>query len=129
MSIHRYTVVLGITISLFGLGTGRAHAQARVDSGEATEPLSDSETLPKAPLGEADDPAATALRSLYVPGGLTSTEAVTQIVEVSPDLDRVRALLLEAKGGAMQAMSGVVPRLDMIGRYSRLSPVNNPTFD
>jgi len=128
MRIHRHTVILGITLSLFGLPTGRAQAQGPVDAGEAA-PLGESETPMEAALEAGDDAAAIALRSLYVPGGLTSTEAVTQIVAVSPDLERVRALLLEAKGGAMQAMSGVVPRLELIGRYSRLSPVDNPTFD
>ncbi len=101
----------------------------RVDSSQAPTPLGASETLAEEALGDGDDAAAIALRSLYVPGGLTSSEAVTQIVAVSPDLDRVRTLLLEAKGGAMEAMSGVVPRLDLIGRYSRLSPVDNPTFE
>lgn len=129
MSIHRYRVVVGITFLLFGLSTGRVDAQSRVDSGQAGAPLGESETLAEAPREDGDDAAALALRSLYVPGGLTSSEAVTQIVAVSPDLDRVRALLLEARGGAMEAISGVVPRLELIGRYSRLSPVDNPTFE
>ena len=29
----------------------------------------------------------------------------------------------------MQAMSGLVPQLALLGRYSRLSPVNNPSYD
>jgi outer membrane protein TolC len=74
---------------------------------------------------QKDDAAAEALRSLYVAGGLTSTQAVTQIVATSPDLDRIKTLLLDAKGGAMQAMSALVPRLELLGRYSRLSPVDN----
>ena len=44
-------------------------------------------------------------------------------------MKRTRALLKEAKGGAMQAMSAVVPQLELLGRYTRLSPVDNPTFD
>jgi len=50
-------------------------------------------------------------------------------VATSPDLDRTKTLLLDAKGGAMQAMSGLVPQLALLGRYSRLSPVNNPSYD
>lgn len=129
MSIHRYAVAFGIPFIFFGLGTARADAQAHVDSGEARTPLVERQTLTETPLADGDDAAAIALRSLYVPGGLTSREAVTQIVAVSPDLERVRALLLEARGGAMEAMSGVVPRLELLGRYSRLSPVDNPTFN
>jgi outer membrane protein len=129
MSIHRYTVVFGVTFILLGLGRGQVHAQARVDSDQATELPGESGTLSEAPIDGEDDAAAAALRSLYVPGGLTSTQAVTQIVATSPDLDRTKALLLDAKGGAMQAMSGLVPLLELIGRYSRLSPVDNPTFD
>jgi outer membrane protein TolC len=60
---------------------------------------------------------------------LTSAQAVTQVMATSPDLDRTKTLLLDAQGGAMQAMSALVPRLDLLGRYSRLSPVDSPTFD
>jgi len=54
---------------------------------------------------------------------------VERVVATSPDIERTQALLKEAKGGALQAMSGLVPRLELIGRYSRLSPVDNPTFE
>ena len=52
-----------------------------------------------------DDAAARALRSLYVPDGLTSDQAVQQVVATSPDMKRTKALLKEAKGGALRAMS------------------------
>jgi outer membrane protein TolC len=125
MSIHRYTVVIGVAAILFGLSATGSHAQAPPKDEAKTQP----ETLPDVPADEQDDAAARALRSLYVPGGLTSRQAVTQVVATSPDLDRTKTLLLDAKGGAMQAMSALVPRLDLLGRYSRLSPVNNPTYD
>jgi outer membrane protein TolC len=88
-----------------------------------------STTPPVASADQQDDAAAKALRSLYVPNGLTSDQAVQRIVATSPDIERTQALLKEAKGGALQAMSGLVPRLELIGRYSRLSPVDNPTFE
>jgi outer membrane protein TolC len=125
MSIHRNTVVIGVAAILFGLSATGSHAQAPPKDEAKTQP----ETLPDVPADEQDDAAARALRSLYVPGGLTSRQAVTQVVATSPDLDRTKTLLLDAKGGAMQAMSALVPRLDLLGRYSRLSPVNNPTYD
>jgi outer membrane protein TolC len=125
MSIHRYTVVIGVASILFGLGAAHSHAQAPPEDEAKTQPG----VLPDVPADERDDAAARALRSLYVPGGLTSTQAVTQVVATSPDLDRTKTLLLDAKGGAMQAMSALVPRLQLLGRYSRLSPVDNPTYD
>ena len=128
MSINRYTVVIGVAGIIFGLGTTRSHAQPLPpDEGEQGSTVLD---LSQGALDETkDDAAAEALRSLYVPGGLTSAQAVTQVVATSPDMDRTRTLLLDAKGGAMQAMSGLVPRLELLGRYSRLSPVNNPSYD
>jgi outer membrane protein TolC len=125
MSIHRYTVVIGVASILFGLSAAHSHAQAPPEDEAKTQPG----VLPDVPSDERDDAAARALRSLYVPGGLTSTQAVTQVVATSPDLDRTKTLLLDAKGGAMQAMSGLVPQLALLGRYSRLSPVNNPSYD
>jgi outer membrane protein TolC len=125
MSIHRYTVTVGVAGILFGLGMTHSHAQA--------PPIDDANNQPNlAPVARADEPddaAARALRSIYVPGGLTSSQAVAQVVATSPDLDRTKTLLLDAKGGAMQAMSGLVPQLALLGRYSRLSPVNNPSYD
>lgn len=74
----------------------------------------------------ADDAASRGLRALYVPGGLTSEEAVRQSIDTSPSLERTRALALEAKGGALQAMSGLVPRMNLSGSYTRLSDVERP---
>jgi outer membrane protein TolC len=48
---------------------------------------------------------------------------VQAVIGTSPDLKRTKALLEQAKGGALQAMSALVPQLELIARYSRLSPV------
>ena len=125
MSIHRYTVVIGVAGILFCLGTTHSHAQAPPEDVAKSQPEAVSDVVTDDP----NDAAARALRSLYVPGGLTSAQAVAQVVATSPDMDRTKTLLLDAKGGAMQAMSGLVPRLELLGRYSRLSPVDSPTFD
>jgi outer membrane protein TolC len=126
MASHRFSVFIVVASIFLGLQTAPVHAQA--------PPEVESETPGQtqgSPVGEQkDDAAAEALRSLYVAGGLTSTQAVTQIVATSPDLDRTKTLLLDAKGGAMQAMSALVPRLELLGRYSRLSPVDSSvTFE
>jgi len=128
MSTHRYVVVLGVAGILLGPGTTHSHAQPLpIDEPEPPSAIPDLGADAVAEVKE--DAAAEALRSLYVPGGLTSAQAVTQVVATSPDMDRTKTLLLDAKGGAMQAMSGLVPRLELLGRYSRLSPVDNPSFD
>ena len=117
MSIHRYWVVFGIASILFELGLTRVYAQEP----PATEQEVD---LPeRLPTDTQDDAAARALRSLYVPDGLTPDQAVREVVATSPDMRRTEALLREAKGGALLAVSALVPRLELIARYSRLSPV------
>lgn len=126
MSIYRYTVVIGVAGMLCGLATRPAYAQAPPG---AESKGKTSATAVAASADQEDDAAAKALRSLYVPDGLTSDQAVQRIVATSPDIERTQALVKEAKGGALQAMSGLVPRLELIGRYSRLSPVDNPTFE
>ncbi|MGB5348732.1 MAG: TolC family protein [Polyangiales bacterium] len=126
MSIHRFTVIIAVAGMLCGLVARPADAQAP----PGVEPKATPKMAPSAPSADpANDAAAEALRSLYVPDGLTSDEAVQRVVATSPDMERTKALLKEAKGGALQAMSGLVPRLELIGRYSRLSPVDNPTFE
>jgi outer membrane protein TolC len=122
MSIHRYTVVIGVAGILFGLGASQSHAQAppEAETGPRGQP---EESALAAPAVPEDDAAAKALRSLYVPDGLTSDQAVHQVLMTSPDMRRTRALLREAKGGALRAMSGLIPRLELIARYSKLSPV------
>ncbi|MDH3654679.1 MAG: TolC family protein [Myxococcales bacterium] len=123
MASHRFSVFFGVASVFLGLKTAPVHAQAPPEVASET-----ARQMQGSPLAEQkDDAAAEALRSLYVPGGLTSTQAVTQIAATSPDLDRAKTLLLDAKGGAMQAMSALVPRLELLGRYSRLSPVDNST--
>ena len=118
MSIRRPTVVLGVAVLALVSGPvsrpARAQAPPKADSASRVPP---------------DDAATQGLRSLYVPGGLTSDRAVKEVIQTSPSLERTKTLLLEARGGALQAMSGLVPQLDLIGRYTRLSPVDNPSFE
>ena len=114
MSIHRYARVVCVFATVVGLSgpsTARAQETPAVDASEAP-------TIPR-----ADDAAERALRSLYVPDGLTSDRAVQEVIETSPDLRRTKALLKEAKGGALRAMSGLVPQLALLARASKLSPV------
>jgi outer membrane protein TolC len=112
MSIHRCKVIIGVVGIVSTLDMGLVQAQAP------------PEAVTEAPsVDRSEDAASTALRSLYVPDGLTSDRAVREVIRTSPDMRRTTALLKEAKGGALQAMSGLVPQLELIARYSRLSPV------
>ena len=121
MGIHRYSVIIGVVAILHGVGLTLAQAQG--------PPLAKPRSPVQGPSQQAeqvdgsDDAAARALRTLYVPGGLTSDQAVKQVIDTSPDLRRTKALLKEAKGAALQAISGLVPRLELLARYSKLSPV------
>lgn len=111
MRIQRYSGLVVLTGVLFLVGAARVDAQGPPE-GDAW-----------LPAGEENDAAARGLKSIYVPDGLTSEQAVEQVIQTSPDMQRTRALLLDAKGGALQAMSGLVPRLELSGRATRLSPV------
>ncbi len=114
MSIHRYAGIVCVFATVVGL-SGPSAARAQESPGDER---------PEAPsIPRADDAAARALRSLYVPDGLTSDRAVQEVVATSPDLRRTKALLKEAKGGALRAMSGLVPQLELLARASKLSPV------
>ncbi len=114
MSIHRFMVLIAAAGVTALLGTARLQAQAPPGFGVPTQMQA---------AGEGDDAAARALRSLYVPNGLTSDQAVQRVLAISPAIQRTSALVLVAKGAAVQAMSGLVPRLDLQGRHSQLSPV------
>ncbi len=119
MSIHRYALAVGVTGLVFGLSSSPARSQP--------PPVVDDSEVQAVP--HAKDAAERALRSLYVPGGLTSDRAVHEVIATSPDLRRTKALLKEAKGGALQAMSGLVPTLALIGRASKLSAIDSPTLE
>lgn len=119
MSVNRITIVNGTAVILFALA-----AAARV--GAQAPPADRAAGMP--PATTSGDAAANALRSLYVPGGLSPDRAVKEVIATSPDMKRTKALLKEAKGGALQAMSGLVPQLELVGRYTRLSPVDSPVF-
>ncbi|MEM7135158.1 MAG: TolC family protein [Myxococcota bacterium] len=78
------------------------------------------------PFPSGDDAATRGLRSLYVPGGLTSDETVRRTLATSPDLERTRALVAEAKGASLRAIGSLIPRLDLNASYTRFSRVFRP---
>jgi outer membrane protein TolC len=114
MSIHRFSVLIVVAGVVALLGAAPLQAQAPPGFEVPTQMQAE---------GGAEDAAARALRSLYVPDGLTSDQAVQRVLAISPAIQRTSALVLVAKGAALQAMSGLVPRLELNGRHSKLSPV------
>lgn len=61
-------------------------------------------------------------------GGLTADEAARRAVEAAPSLDSVRAGVAVARAGARRAWQGFFPQLEVLGRYTRLSPITQPAF-
>ena len=111
MRIQRFSGFIGLAGVVWLVGAMETQGQAPPEAEVASF------------ADDPDDAAARALRSLYVPKGLTAERAVEEVLRTSPDVQRTRALSLEAKGGAVQAMSGLVPRLELTARATKLSPV------
>ncbi len=111
MRIQRFSGFIGLAGVVWLVGAIETRGQAPPEAAVASF------------ADDQDDAAARALRSLYVPEGLTAERAVEEVLRTSPDVQRTRTLSLEAKGGAVQAMSGLVPRLELTARATKLSPV------
>jgi outer membrane protein TolC len=60
--------------------------------------------------------------------GLTAEEVARRAVDTSPSLESSRAALRQAQAGAERAMIAFFPRLEVQGRYTRLSPITNPSL-
>jgi outer membrane protein TolC len=59
--------------------------------------------------------------------GLTSDDVARRALETAPSLDSARAALRSARAGAARAYLGFFPRFEITARYTRLSPVTNPS--
>lgn len=60
--------------------------------------------------------------------GITAEEAARRAVETAPGIEASRAQLQAAQAGASRALVGFFPRLEITGRYTRLSPITQPTL-
>jgi outer membrane protein TolC len=60
--------------------------------------------------------------------GLTAEEAALRAVRTAPSIDAARAALAQAQAGAARALQAFVPRVELSGRYTRLSPIAPPTL-
>lgn len=58
--------------------------------------------------------------------GITAEDAARRAVETGPSLEATRAQLEAARAGATRALVGFFPRLEVSGRYTRLSEVTQP---
>ncbi|MEM9191336.1 MAG: TolC family protein [Myxococcota bacterium] len=73
---------------------------------------------------ESPDDAGFDLSTLFPPGGLTVEQAMQRAVATAPSIERARAAAAVADAGAERAFLGVIPRLDVSARYTRLSDVD-----
>ncbi|MEZ4221122.1 MAG: TolC family protein [Polyangiaceae bacterium] len=62
------------------------------------------------------------------PAGMTAQRAARLAERSSPDLEAKRAELAAARAELDQAMVGYAPRLNLTARYTRLSPIDAPSF-
>lgn len=60
--------------------------------------------------------------------GMTAEEAARAAVRTSPSIDSARAQLEQAQAGANRAIVAFFPRLEAQGRYTRLSPITQPSL-
>lgn len=92
-------------------------------------PRPDQATLPEEGGPPADASAAgVQLDKLWSPDGLTSDQAASEAIETAPSMERARALVLLAEAGAIRARQGVLPVFNVQASYTRLSPIDPPTF-
>ncbi len=87
-----------------------------------------------APAVAFDDPEAIEARvreqvaALTEPGGLTADAAAEKAVATAPSLSRADAAVAAAEAGARQAWQQFFPQLEVSARYTRLSPITQPSF-
>jgi hypothetical protein len=62
------------------------------------------------------------------PGGLTSSEVARRASTTSPSVRAKRAQVNAAEAERDRATVGWFPRLTLTGRYTRLSPIDQPSF-
>lgn len=102
----------------------RPAAQAQPPPSEVISPVETDSGSPGAGAAEPIANPGFDLSSLWAPGGLTSDAAAERAVSTAPSLERVRAAVAVAEAGSRRAWLGVLPRLDLSARYTRLSNVD-----
>nr|MDQ3034765.1 TolC family protein [Myxococcota bacterium] len=60
--------------------------------------------------------------------GITAEDVARAAVRTAPSIDATRAQLAQAQAGANRAMLAFFPRLELQGRYTRLSPISQPNL-
>jgi len=110
-----------VPLSLLLLATAPARAQP--PEGQATSPPIEQEIDVGPP-----ETAGLTLSALYQEGGLTAAEVAERAGSTAPSLERARFAAQAASAGADRAWYGVLPRLELSARYTRLSDVEQPSF-
>jgi outer membrane protein TolC len=121
------------------MGLGGLAAMSLLPSYAAAQRAADA--VPPPPSSPASRPVAAAPSSAPLVelldldrvlrgegSGLTADEVARRAVETAPSLDQGRALLRQARAGAAQAYLAFFPRLELTGRYTRLSEITQGTL-
>ena len=104
--------------------TSTAHAQSTESVVAPGSTTSSPPARAAAPVVEILD-LATFLRGEG--SGLTSDDVARRALETAPSLESARAAVRTARAGAARAYLGFFPRFEINARYTRLSPVTNPS--
>jgi outer membrane protein len=98
---------------------------------QAQTTRSDTETTSASPRDRSPGDTVEILDlGAYLRGegsGLTSDMVARRALETAPSLDSARAAVRTARAGAARAYLGFFPRFEITARYTRLSPVTNPS--
>lgn len=123
------TPLLSLLLVLVG---ARASAQPVPPSPQETAEAAEVAAEPSALA--FDDPATIEERvreqvaELTEPGGLTADQAAEKAIATAPGLRRAAAAVAAAEAGARRAWQGFFPQAEVSARYTRLSPIDQPSF-
>ena len=115
-----FVVLLGF-VGYATLGTASASAQSPSRTPESSGQQSPSD-------GAQSEASSEELMALGKPGGLTADQAVERAVASAPTLERSAAAVRAAEAGARRAWQAFFPQLEVSARYTRLSPIDQPSF-
>lgn len=113
------------TLSSLAVLTALAAPAAVVAQTGASEPAPPS----RLPIPEPPETVVDLEAVLRGDGrGLTADAAAEGAVATAPSVERARAAHRQARAGAQRALYGFIPQLSISFRYTRLSPITNPSL-
>ncbi len=124
MRVRHVPIVLGL---LAGSTAVSAQGEPPAEA-EETAPAAPPTASPQPDSAEVEAALREQLEALSAPGGLTADQAAERAVATAPSLNRAAAAVAAAEAGARRAWQGFFPQLEVSARYTRLSPIDQPSF-